>query len=123
MIPTHLPPSCWRSRAARVVEELFPLTSTSAWDCLIDLRQAILSGTDWDRNLTLFSHCRHALEDDHYLPFYRLRRLLEAHLQLPSNPPLKISPDLLASLRLAPATRQDTAATPLALPTNFRQLA
>jgi hypothetical protein len=72
----------WREQAARIVEELFRATPADAWDALLDLRTALLSGSDWNRTLDLFLACRERLEADHYLPFYRLRRLLAASLRL-----------------------------------------
>ena len=72
----------WRNQAARIVEELFPSTVSDAWNDLLDLRGELLRGADWNRTLDLFLACRERLEDDHYLPFYRLRRLLTASLRL-----------------------------------------
>jgi hypothetical protein len=72
----------WREQAARVVEELFPVTPADAWNGLLDLRGELLRGADWNHTLDLFLACRERLEADHYLPFYRLRRLLTASLQL-----------------------------------------
>lgn len=76
------PTAPWRAQAARVVEELFPATSTAAWNDLLDLREHFLHGRDWNAALDLFLRCRERLEADHYLPFYRLRRLLTASLRL-----------------------------------------
>jgi hypothetical protein len=42
----------------------------------------LLAGGDWGEVLDHFLVCRWRLERDHYLPFYRLRRLLEGHLRL-----------------------------------------
>lgn len=88
-------PSAWRQRAVRVVEELFSVTPTTAWDDLLDLRQAILHDSRWNRTLDHFLRCRQRFEKDHYLPFYRLRKLLENHLRLtdPSagGPPLRLN--------------------------------
>jgi len=72
----------WRRDAARIVEELFHATPSSSWDSLLELRQLLLSGSDWARALDVFLSCREHLEADHYLPFYRLRRLLAASLRL-----------------------------------------
>lgn len=72
----------WRESAARIVEELFPVTPATRWDDLLDLRGLLLHGSDWSAVLDRFQICRHELEEDHYLPFYRLRRLLSAHLRL-----------------------------------------
>lgn len=72
----------WRRRAARVVEELFGATGREHWDDLLELRELVLTGSDWTAVLDHFLICRRRLEHDHYLPFYRLRRLLEGHLRL-----------------------------------------
>lgn len=72
----------WRQQAARVVEELFPGTPASVWDELLELRELLLRGSDWGVVLDHFLVCRERLEQDHYVPFYRLRRLLEGHLRL-----------------------------------------
>jgi hypothetical protein len=72
----------WRWQAARVVEELFPVTEAGVWDDLLELRRLLLGGGDWVPVLDHFLVCRERLERDHYLPFYRLRRLLEGHLRL-----------------------------------------
>lgn len=77
-----LPVPPWRVQAARVVEELFPNVETRHWDLLIDLRGAVLRAAEWEPVLDLFEECRETLEMDHYLVFYRLRRLLESHLRL-----------------------------------------
>lgn len=71
----------WRQTAARIVEELFPVTDSSHWDLLIDLRRELLQGTNWNRTMDLFLACRCRLETDHYLPFYRLRRLIAVSLR------------------------------------------
>lgn len=75
-------PAPWRTQAARVVEELFPATSPETWNDLLDLRAHLLAGQDWNAALDLFLRCRERLETAHYLPFYRLRRLLTASLRL-----------------------------------------
>ncbi len=72
----------WRRRAAGVVEELFRATEPAEWDSLLELRELVLRGSDWGEVLDQFLECRRRLERDHYLPFYRLRRLLEGHLRL-----------------------------------------
>lgn len=71
--------------ASRVVEELFPVTSQDSWDELLELRGLLISGDDWSEVLECFLGCRRRLEEDHYLPFYRLRKILVAHLQLESS--------------------------------------
>lgn len=63
-------------KAARIVESLFRVTPTTCWDLLLDLRQALLEGWDSSRMHAVFQRCRSELEMDHYLLFYRLRRLL-----------------------------------------------
>jgi hypothetical protein len=72
----------WRWQAARVVEELFPATGPGEWDRLLELRQQLLDGREWAVVVDCFLRCRQRLEKDHYLPLYRLRRLLEGHLRL-----------------------------------------
>jgi hypothetical protein len=72
----------WRNDAARIVEDLFRCTPADAWDMLLDLRRHLLEGDDWDEALDLFLCCRERLEAEHYLPFYRLRRLLAESLRL-----------------------------------------
>jgi hypothetical protein len=74
--------SPWRVTASRVVEELFPVTPQGSWNALLDLRGLLISGNDWSEVLESFLSCRRQLEEDHYLPFYRLRKILAAHLQL-----------------------------------------
>lgn len=82
MSSSALSAPCWRHQAARIVEELFPATGPGAWDILLDLRTALLEGTSWEGALDQFLRCRVALEADHYLPFFRLRRLIACSLQL-----------------------------------------
>jgi len=72
----------WRDDACQIVEQLFAVTSSREWDGLIDLRQALLRGEDWGHTLDLFLVSREKLEDDHYLPFYRLRNLIAVSLRL-----------------------------------------
>jgi hypothetical protein len=72
----------WRRQASCVVEELFAATQPGEWDGLLELREGLLTGADWGVVLENFLACRWRLERDHYLPFYRLRRLLEVHLRL-----------------------------------------
>lgn len=72
----------WREDAARIVEGLFAGASAEVWDLLLDLREGLLRGHDWNRTLDLFLACRERLEADQYLPFYRLRRLLAGSLRL-----------------------------------------
>jgi hypothetical protein len=72
----------WRREAARIVEELFAVTSAEEWDGLLELREVLLRGENLARMLDLFLVCRVRLESDHYLPFYRLRRLIAASLRL-----------------------------------------
>ena len=49
---------------------------------LLDLRAHLLQGDDWEETLDLFLACRERLEAEHYLPFYRLRRLIANSLKL-----------------------------------------
>lgn len=82
MTEIPLPRTTWRATAAAVVEELFPTTPQAAWDGLLDLRGTLLHGGACEEVLEEFAACRRMLEEDHYLPFYRLRRLLAGHLRL-----------------------------------------
>jgi hypothetical protein len=72
----------WRTDAASIVEDLFRCTRPDAWDMLLDLREHLLQGDDWEETLDLFLACRESLEAEHYLPFYRLRRLIANSLSL-----------------------------------------
>ena len=75
-------PAGWQVAAAKIVEELFPATDRMHWDALLELRSAFLKGQDWAAVLDQFLACRLELEQEHYLPFYRLRRLLTTSLRL-----------------------------------------
>ncbi len=72
----------WRHDALAIIERLFATTDPRHWNDLLDLRSAIIQGTNWNRTLDLFLACRERLEADNYLPFYRLRRLLATSLHL-----------------------------------------
>lgn len=72
----------WRLQAAQIVAELFPVVGSEHWDDLLELHQGLLHGADWNKTLDLFLHCRQILEADNYVPFFRLRRLLDASLRL-----------------------------------------
>ena len=72
----------WRNDAARIVEDLFRCTPADTWNMLLDLREHLLDGDDWNETLDLFLSCRERLESEQYLPFYRLRRLLCESLRL-----------------------------------------
>jgi hypothetical protein len=91
-------PVSWRRQAAHIVEELFQVTAADAWDALLDLRQLLLHGSDWNRALDAFLGCRERLEADHYLPFYRLRRLLTASLRLEAGAETRTECGSLAEL-------------------------
>jgi hypothetical protein len=82
MISDQPPRPTWRATAAAVVEELFPCTARDAWDGLLDLRGKLLHGGTCEEVLEEFAASRRLLEEDHYLPFYRLRRLIAGHLRL-----------------------------------------
>ncbi len=84
------PSKTWRSAAAKVVEELFPVSPQVDWDALLDLRGHLLNRGDCDGLLEAFAVCRRALEEEHYLPFYRLRRLIAAHLRLEGEAPVSL---------------------------------
>ena len=49
---------------------------------LLDLREHLMRGDNWEETLDLFLACRERLEAEHYLPFYRLRRLIANSLKL-----------------------------------------
>jgi hypothetical protein len=78
-------PRRWRVQAAAVIEELFSRTEPAHWDALLDLRSAILRGNNWEAALDLFLRCKARMENDNYLPFYRLRRLLAASLRFETS--------------------------------------
>jgi hypothetical protein len=75
----------WRITASKVVEELFSVTPQGSWDDLLDLRGMLVHGKDWPEVLDCFLTCRRKMEEDHYLPFYRLRKILVSHLQLEND--------------------------------------
>lgn len=108
-ISTFLAGLNWKSDALRIVDALFPVTPRDAWNDLLDLRVALLDGKHWDQVLDLFLVCRERLELDHYLPFFRLRRLLANSLRLEagrlSEPPL--NPDLALLLARQPRSLAD----------------
>ena len=97
-------PAGWQLAAAKIVEELFPVTDRAHWDALLELRSALLKGENWAAVLDQFLACRIALEQEHYLPFYRLRRLLTTSLRLEVAFPSGAchSSDLAALLRRNP---------------------
>ena len=72
----------WRNDAARIVEDLFRCTPADTWNTLLDLREHLLEGDDWNETFDLFLSCRERLESEQYLPLYRLRRLLAESLRL-----------------------------------------
>ncbi len=72
----------WRQDAAHIVEELFRATNPEHWNLLLDLREQLILGNDWELTLNCFLGCRELLEADHYLPFYRLRKLISSSLKL-----------------------------------------
>lgn len=107
--PTILPACSWRGDALAIIDALFPVISPSVWDDLLDLRQTLLAGKDWDRVLDLFLVCRKQLELDHYLPFFRLRRLLSSSLRLEAgvNSFTAADPDLALLLARQPRSLDD----------------
>lgn len=84
-IPCPLRSKGWRQDAAHVVEELFRSTNPDHWNLLLELREQLLLGNDWEMILNRFLGCREVLEADHYLPFYRLRKLISSSLRLEIN--------------------------------------
>ena len=73
--------SGWRRDAARLAAELLCVVSPAAADEMLDLRSALLDGTvSAEQVLVAFFAARNRLETEHYLLFYRLRRVLEPAL-------------------------------------------
>ncbi len=98
----------WRLDAAQIVEGLFPVTDPAGWNLLIDLRQALLHGKNWSQTLDQFLTCRCRFESDHYLPFYRLRRLLSASLKLEAELDAPVEVAALADLLRTPHVSLDS---------------
>ncbi len=92
----------WRWAAAEIVDELFLLAPEHEWDLLLDLRIELLKNSDLRVVLDLFVACRERLEANFYLPLYRLRRLLAAHLRLEGE-----CPSLLRKLLLSPRLTEE----------------
>ena len=73
--------SGWRRDAARLAAELLCVVSPAAADEVLDLRSALLDGrVTAGVVLSAFLTARNRLEQEHYLLFYRLRRVLEPAL-------------------------------------------
>ncbi len=73
----------WRRDAARLAAELLCEVSPAAADEVLDLRSALLDGTVGAEGvLKVFFLAKNRLETEHYLLFYRLRRVLEPALAL-----------------------------------------
>ena len=71
----------WRRDAARLAAELLCVVSPAAADEVLDLRSALLDGSvSAQEVLKAFFAARNGLESEHYLLFYRLRRVLEPAL-------------------------------------------
>lgn len=71
----------WRRDAARLAAELLREVSPAAADEVLDLRMALLDGTVSPGGvLRAFFAARNRLESEHYLLFFRLRRVLEPAL-------------------------------------------
>jgi len=93
--------SVWQRDAVCLVEQILIQARPGQVDLLMDLRAALKSGGDWVRVMDLFLACRRELEQEHYLPFYRLRRLL-GHwlaLELRSEQDPEVRADLRRLLR------------------------
>ncbi|MFY8215407.1 MAG: hypothetical protein ACOVMP_02255 [Chthoniobacterales bacterium] len=99
----------WKGDAIQIIDALFPVCPTECWNDLLDLRVVMAEGERWDRVLNLFLVCRERLELDHYLPFFRLRRLLATSLQLEagSTPEQSSNPDLALLLARSPRSLAD----------------
>ncbi|MEM0968926.1 MAG: hypothetical protein AAF191_08260 [Verrucomicrobiota bacterium] len=78
----HAPSASWRTSASSIIEELFPVCDRSGWDDLLELRGHLHSASSWESLFSSFLACRHRFERDHYLPFYRLRKLLSCSFRL-----------------------------------------
>lgn len=75
--------SGWRQDAARLAAELLREVSPHAADEVLDLRAALLDfRTGAKTMLEVFFAARARLESEHYLLFFRLRRVLEPALGL-----------------------------------------
>lgn len=73
--------SGWRRDAARLAAGLLCVVSPAAADEMLDLRTALLDSTVSAMEvLQAFFAARNRLENEHYLLFYRLRRVLEPAL-------------------------------------------
>lgn len=73
----------WRRDAARLAAELLCQVSPGVADEVLDLRSALLdSGVGAEGVLKAFFSAKSRLESEHYLLFYRLRRVLEPALAL-----------------------------------------
>ncbi len=73
--------SRWRQDAARLAAELLCVVSPAVADGVLDLRSALLDGrVTAGEVLRVFLTARNQLEQEHYLLFYRLRRVLEPAL-------------------------------------------
>ena len=88
----------WRRDAARLAAELLCLVSPAAADEVLDLRSALLhGGVSAQEVLMTFFAARNRLETEHYLLFYRLRRVLEPALAIEVTrknvPPVRQSVD------------------------------
>lgn len=91
----------WSADAVAVVEQVLVRARPGQIDGLLDLRAGLKTGADWGRVMDLFLACRRVMEHDHYLPFYRLRRIL-AHwlaLELRSERDPEVWADLRRLLR------------------------
>jgi hypothetical protein len=82
--------TCHESCALEVVDRLLQATGSvrgEEVDALLDLRWLLHRREDAEATLALFCKLRLAMEERHYLSFYRLRRWLENHLLLSIRPP------------------------------------
>jgi len=85
LIGSDQPAASWREVAVRLVDELFREVPSDHWDLLLDLRQSLLGEGSLEHLLDQFLACRESMESDHYLPFYRLRRLISESLELEAS--------------------------------------
>lgn len=78
----------WRLGAARLAAGLLCVVSPAAADEILDLRSALLDAAVSPAGvLKAFFAARNRLENEHYLLFYRLRRVLEPALGVEISAP------------------------------------
>jgi hypothetical protein len=79
------PATCRLTCAQEMIDGLLQATGSvrgEEVDALLDLRWHLRHRADAEAALRLFSQVRRALEERHYLGFYRLRKWLEGHIEV-----------------------------------------